>query len=302
MGAAQEAFEIRLRAILQLFSITFFYYDYALTLDREIALIWQRRKTQSSWWYLGNRYLAVFGNAAVLAFSYIGQTADGCEHIRLFEIWTLVRQILLVANQVLGCILLTLRTYALYTRDKRILAFMLTSMAGLFGVAVWSLTGQKHEPVQTTGCHRAMSKQTARNLAVPWICLFAYDSVIFIMTITKTYRMRYRDRAFRSLPLVKIVVRDGAAYFAIMALSTLANILTFYMAGPLARGSLSTFAGSMSVTTMCRLMLNLHGRAETGIHTTEYAISPHQQCTHGQGRTTGFRPYAQFTTDRKSVV
>ncbi|TFK98439.1 hypothetical protein BDV98DRAFT_204010 [Pterulicium gracile] len=59
-----------------------------------------------------------------------------CEHIRLFEIWTLVRQILLVANQVLGCILLTLRTYALYTRDKRILAFMLTSMAGLFGVAV----------------------------------------------------------------------------------------------------------------------------------------------------------------------
>lgn len=52
----------------------------------------------------------------------------------------------------------------------------------------------------------------------------------------------------------------------------------------------------MSVTTMCRLMLNLHGRAETGIHTTEYAISPHQQCTHGQGRTTGFRPYAQFTT------
>lgn len=66
-----------------------------------------------------------------------------------------MRQILLVANQVLGCsafhpllllrpmltiptttVLLTLRTYALYTRDKRILAFMLTSMAGLFGVAV----------------------------------------------------------------------------------------------------------------------------------------------------------------------
>ncbi|KAF8874539.1 hypothetical protein BD779DRAFT_1566256, partial [Infundibulicybe gibba] len=50
-----------------------------------------------------------------------------------------------------------------------------------------------------------------------------------------------------------------------MALSNLANILTFYFCGPFLRGGLSTFSTSISVTMMSRLMLNLHETANVGI-------------------------------------
>jgi hypothetical protein len=208
-----------------------YYYDYLLTFDDEVRFIWNRKKTQSSYWYLCNRYLGFFGNIAVLVMSYVTLNAEGCKEERKFKYWSITRQILLVANQVLGCVLLTLRTYALYTRDKRVLWFMLFSMAALFSLACWSLTGQKNTPTPTSGCHLAMSKETAINLAIPWESLFAYDTLIFIMTLAKTYKMRYQNTSLRSLPLVSLVVRDGAAYFGIMALSTLANILTFLMAG-----------------------------------------------------------------------
>jgi len=54
-------------------------------------------------------------------------------------------------------------------------------------------------------------------------------------------------------------------YFAAMAFANLANIITYYLAGPLIRGSLSTFANCVSLSMMSRLMLNLHAKANTGI-------------------------------------
>jgi len=54
-----------------------------------------------------------------------------------------------------------------------------------------------------------------------------------------------------------------------MASCNLANILTFYFAGPFLRGGLSTFASSISVTLMSRLTLNLHRTADKGLLSTD---------------------------------
>ncbi|OBZ78207.1 hypothetical protein A0H81_02480 [Grifola frondosa] len=48
------------------------------------------------------------------------------------------------------------------------------------------------------------------------------------------------------------------AQCSVMAIVNLANTLTFYFLQPLLRGVLSTFASSVSVTMMSRVMLNLH--------------------------------------------
>ncbi|KAF5352932.1 hypothetical protein D9758_007936 [Tetrapyrgos nigripes] len=80
------------------------------------------------------------------------------------------------------------------------------------------------------------------------------------MVVFKGYNTR-RHLHGRRVPLLEMVLRDGAIYFAVMALANLANIFTFYFAGPFTRGSLSTFSTAISVTLISRLTLNLRANA-----------------------------------------
>ncbi|KAK1235298.1 hypothetical protein PQX77_001487 [Marasmius sp. AFHP31] len=111
---------------------------------------------------------------------------------------------------------------------------------------------------------------SARRLAGVWIALFIYDTILFFLTVSRTYHHWSRVRVdphVVQLSLLSLMFRDGAMYFAVMALATLSNILTFYLCGPFMRGGLSSFASCISVTMMCRLMLNLHATADTGLST-----------------------------------
>ncbi|TFK31907.1 hypothetical protein BDQ12DRAFT_566085, partial [Crucibulum laeve] len=102
-----------------------------------------------------------------------------------------------------------------------------------------------------------------------WEALFVYDSIIFGLTIFKTWQTRREHTVTGiNIPLASLILRDGKYLFSakhVMALANLANILTFYLCGPFLRGGLSTFASSISVTMMSRLMLNLHEGAASGI-------------------------------------
>ncbi|KAG6906442.1 hypothetical protein DXG01_013925 [Tephrocybe rancida] len=114
--------------------------------------------------------------------------------------------------------------------------------------------------------HRAI------RLAGAWEALFVYDSILFTLTMVKTWKNRseftLNPSQSGTVSIIYLIFRDGAIYFAVMALANLANILTFYFCGPFMRGGLSTFASGISVTMMSRLMLNLHENADTGIYST----------------------------------
>ncbi|THU88782.1 hypothetical protein K435DRAFT_304556 [Dendrothele bispora CBS 962.96] len=105
------------------------------------------------------------------------------------------------------------------------------------------------------GCHTDLNFiPHAAQEAAAWEALFVYDTLIFAMVLVKGYQSR---RSEERIPLLDLILRDGAVYFAVMALANLANILTFYFAGPYTRGSLSTFSSAISVTMISRLTLNL---------------------------------------------
>ncbi|EGO03345.1 hypothetical protein SERLA73DRAFT_129617, partial [Serpula lacrymans var. lacrymans S7.3] len=203
--------------------------------------------------------------------------------------YTFFRQLLLVVNQVIVCILLTLRTYALYGRNNRLLAFMVGFGAVLVAAASWALVGQhSYAATNVSGCHIAYTTSTSHqvlsDLAVAWEALFLYDTSMLVLTLLKTYKAT-RQHGLLSfngrLNIVTLMCRDGET----MAIANLSNILTFYIAPvcfslqwisfvssaafqSLLKGTLSTFASCISVTLMTRLMLNLHKSADTGILTT----------------------------------
>jgi len=164
-----------------------------------------------------------------------------------------------------------MRTWALYGRNIRILVFMIGLATVLLGVAGWSLVGQQSVfPRDIPGCHMALSDESGVHLAVAWEALLIFDSMVFVLTLHKTYKMRPRHdfTPLRRINIVSLVLRDGAVYYAVMVLANLANILTFYLTGPLLKGCLSSFASCISVTMMSRLMLNLHSTRTTGILST----------------------------------
>ncbi|KAE9398761.1 hypothetical protein BT96DRAFT_1019978 [Gymnopus androsaceus JB14] len=160
-----------------------------------------------------------------------------------------------------GHFLLGTRIYALYGRSVRILSYMLGSGVTLAGVAV---TDEKRCKVQYVS-----------DLATAWEALFCYDSILFGFTLYQTHKSRRSSTGMGHLrnPLVSLMLRDGAIYFAVMALANLANIMTFYLTGtrmlqPFLRGGLSTFASVISVSMLSRIFLNLHSSAQTGIFST----------------------------------
>ncbi|KIK54637.1 hypothetical protein GYMLUDRAFT_896833 [Collybiopsis luxurians FD-317 M1] len=87
------------------------------------------------------------------------------------------------------------------------------------------------------------------------------------MIIYSAYKTRHELKTLRQLDisLHVIVLRDGTSYFCIMAFSNAINIATFYYPLPYVRGALSTFACSISVTMISRLVLNLHKIANSGL-------------------------------------
>ncbi|KAH8795190.1 hypothetical protein DL96DRAFT_1649219 [Flagelloscypha sp. PMI_526] len=136
---------------------------------------------------------------------------------------------------------------------------------GFGGVAAWSIATVPATDVAAgeDQCPQpGISTQTAIRHAVAWECMFAFDGIIFVLTLTKSYRgTRESGRRF-SVPILDVMLRDGAIYFLVMIIANAANVATFYALGPRLRGSLSTMASTVSVTMTSRLILNIHQKAD----------------------------------------
>ncbi|KAF9549073.1 hypothetical protein CPC08DRAFT_823474 [Agrocybe pediades] len=258
---------IMLHNYLHLFGIAFFYYDHAITIGQEVNYLWMRPKKLSSYWFFVNRYIPFFANMIVTILTFVDLTPESCRKFSLF------RQVFLVVNQIFVSRLLTLRIYALYECSRRMLAFMIGIGVTLIGAACWTLFSQQDtnslEGV-VGGCHIGLDRETAFRIAGAWEALLVYDCLIFTLTIRKTWKGR---KAYAmtgtSMPLVTLILRDGAIYFAVMGLANFGNVFTFYLGGTFLRGGLSMSSSAISTTLMTRLMLNLHKSADDGLLTTQ---------------------------------
>ncbi|KIK76520.1 hypothetical protein PAXRUDRAFT_835335 [Paxillus rubicundulus Ve08.2h10] len=116
------------------------------------------------------------------------------------------------------CVLLTLRTVALYGRDKRIIAFMLAMNMCLVAVSTWSLIGQRsYLATDVPGCYMGIDARTAMHFAAAWEALLVFDSLVFLMTLRKTLKPYLRSGPLspgQKLNIMALIFRDGAMYYA----------------------------------------------------------------------------------------
>lgn len=246
---------------------TILIYDHVATLQEEIAFIWRRPNALSAMLFLLNRYLALFVNISSLVIHFVPLSDESCSKSGLY------RQLSLVLQAVVVCLIMTIRTYALYGGSKRLLTWMTIIMIALaIAVSVGSLG--HFSGIMTIlpgiGCYETYTAEVAARLGLAWLAEMVFELLIFILIVYRICKTRglLRLSLFTRSNVIDIIFHDGAIYFGVMTLINIPNILTYYSGSVNTRGSLATFTSSMSATLISRLVLNLHQSMDTGILST----------------------------------
>ncbi|KAJ7626511.1 hypothetical protein B0H17DRAFT_1110663 [Mycena rosella] len=251
--------------IALMISAALLFYEYFLTLDWEVSRYWTIEFKAANLLFYANRYSALLGNILVV-FQYFWTTPSSPAKSLVCSSVETYHQYFILVNQFLVGAMLILRTYALYGRNNRILAFLLVVAAGTIAVAVWAVISGKPEddgmdlPLYF-GCTYAISHEKGVSLAGAWAGLATFDSVIFVLTL---YRALSRHNS-NGLTLLGVLIRDGSIYFGVIVAASLSNILTFLFGEPYTRGLVTTFANIIAAIMISRLMLNLRDPALSGI-------------------------------------
>lgn len=272
---------------INLVSFVILYYDYALTLSSEVDRFWSSKSLTwaSSFFYI-NRYLSLFGHIPIIVQDFwdfrLPKAREICFSFATFH------EYFAVAVQLVVGILLTMRIHALYERDVRVLLFICACGLAVIVFGTWSVVagrGSKdHVKPLSVSCMPPTDSADAKRFAAAWTGVLLFDSLIFSMTVHKSFRQsRQGDR-----PLLNILLRDGAIYFGIMAIAGLANIISLHLSPEYERGFTTTFANIISSTMISRLMLNLRdpklsARYSEARVATELRFNP---CSDGSDATT----------------
>ncbi|KAG1780805.1 hypothetical protein EV702DRAFT_680938 [Suillus placidus] len=256
------------------------------TLTEEITFIWYRPKALSAMLFLLNRYVALLGNMYALLINFLPVPEERfqlcfsnlcffCSTKPSCPKYLLSRELLIFGQQFIVCFILTLRTYALYGRSQRLLIWMVVVVIALAGVASAGIFGHSSSTVIVVpgvNCFESDIIVTPANPGLAWVALFAYELLIFVLTVSRICKTRGLLRSpsliMSRKNIIDVIFQDGAMYFGAMTLSNIPNILTFYFGSDIDKTSLATFTSCMSVTLVSRLMLNLHKSINSGIFAT----------------------------------
>ncbi|KLO10769.1 hypothetical protein SCHPADRAFT_832009, partial [Schizopora paradoxa] len=189
-------------------SITaFLYYDHIATFPQEVRTIWGRKLTFVNLLFLINRYTTFFGYIPIVYFIFNNPDAivrcslHSCLHRDLiFGSGVSSYFVGLLMTSFFNATIATLRCYAIFSRNRWILAFV--SIMGLV-VVILSV-------VRTRLLQSRRLKPMFHVRGPSWILCIAFDGVVFGLTAYRTVQLRRnRSRNGGCDSLTGLILRDG---------------------------------------------------------------------------------------------
>lgn len=249
-------------------SMGFLYYDYFLTLSREVEWIWfaPQKHSLGTALFFANRYLAVVGHIPYMyeffTFRNDPERITICAGLRIY------REVMNFVVQVLVSFFLIARTYALWNRNKMILLLMLavSSPVIIYTMTIYAIT---HEELRNPSlknllhhsCLLKYSESRSIKILVSWIGVLVFDTLIFALSLYKVVEYAKMERP----RILELLARDGTIYFGLVSLSCCATVITYWphvlMKDPYSRGAAEIIANSLASTLASRLFLNLRDPA-----------------------------------------
>ncbi|KAH9953070.1 hypothetical protein BC827DRAFT_1273856 [Russula dissimulans] len=251
--------DVWISSVIHFSAMVILYYDYMLTLSREIQFLWPPHNKQG--WvtaaYLVNRYISVLGYLPLVVSFFIPSdlplyVTALCMGMHAYSQW------LMIFTQTLTGFLCVVRVYAMYGKNRRILGFLaftavISVVTGAGAILASYSKGGDVIPVLSSfgGCLTFMPSSKGRFYDIAWVGVSFSDSVIFSLTLYKALKVG------RGVQLLDVIVRDGTMYFLVLFIMNLVNIFNLRFSSPFLRSSTATVTNVLSATLVSRLVLNL---------------------------------------------
>ncbi|TBU63740.1 hypothetical protein BD310DRAFT_915825 [Dichomitus squalens] len=264
---AIQAASIWLNRYLTILALSILYYDYLLTFGDEVAHFWGKAKMSLvSVLFVFNRYLGLLGPVPVITEFFMVLPPLRCRQLQMYHQYYAI-----ICQLIVGMILIA-RTYALYSRSRRVLIGLLTFAILLLAATIAAVTAKTTvvtssaaQPETSLGCDLSLTFAHA----VGWIAMLCLDTTVFILTLAKTAQMReYMHHGLFSVLFRDARIRWIDLYARVLVVAGVANLLTFLITDA-NRGLATTLTNALSTTLISRICLNirdpnLHANAHLG--------------------------------------
>ncbi|OCH85812.1 hypothetical protein OBBRIDRAFT_807230 [Obba rivulosa] len=189
-------------------SCVMLWYDIALTFGDEVEKIWKQRFTGATILWFMNRYPLPLGVEHMLipdspAIHDPSWTGAACSRYVLFP-----------------------------EGLKLVTTTAVSGMAAHIHSAVWAFTNGTALQLQPgiVGCVLAPKSAPGKRFVYTWIVELVFDSIVFFATLYRTLSFYRATRIIRTQSLIRLIMRDGIMYFAIIFASNLLTVLLFILA------------------------------------------------------------------------
>jgi len=248
-------------------------YEYLITLDDEIHLIWNSSWSSIKILFLLNRYHALVA-VAVNVYGLLGPstlTQSFCNNFFRWQGWT----------EIITCILadgiLQLRLYAMYYLDKRILALMLTCFGISMFVAGGILTNTLSNihalavpsPLGGMICYPS---HLPERFYLFWIPLLLFECLLWGLAMMRGLQtLRYTGSFGRKLMI--ILIRDSLVYFFAIFMTYTVSLLVHILARVTLLEVPMVFTVALPCVLSNRVVLNIR---EAVLSTTVFVPTGYQ--------------------------
>ncbi|KAF9551434.1 hypothetical protein CPC08DRAFT_715073 [Agrocybe pediades] len=163
--------------------------------------------------------------------------------------------------------LLQFRVYALYYKNKKVLAFIIVGYIATTVTSAWILgsgmsIGQSF-PTEIPGGSTCTFPAFGKNLYQAWIPFSVYDTVLCALVVYRGYATYRSERLFggKGRSLVNVMVRDSVVAFVFLTISYITSILLWNVLPPVYVQIPAVVIAGLSGIFSSRMILNIRDQA-----------------------------------------
>ncbi|EJC98741.1 uncharacterized protein FOMMEDRAFT_96211, partial [Fomitiporia mediterranea MF3/22] len=233
-------------------------WDWIISLPREYKFIWKSNWTAAKFSYLFCRYWVLFVMPYILSVFVTNHSKETC--LKIFR----SPVALAMWNQAGAEVVLLIRTYAFFNRNKYLLVALCAGLAGVISYQLYVDTSQMdllpfaYPPFDKGPCFPQSKPHSAHILGF-FMASLAFDASVTAMTLWKAFRLRRMYGATNS-PLIQTFLREGIFYFVLISIANLVNGI-FYLQPKADMSAINIPLSIMLADVLaCRMILDLRQR------------------------------------------
>ncbi|EMD38016.1 hypothetical protein CERSUDRAFT_113129 [Gelatoporia subvermispora B] len=232
-------------------------YEYMITLDDEISLVWPSKWSSTKVLYLLNRYSPFLDTALTL--HLVSAVTDPATCARQYTILPYLVTVGMGFSQGV----LVIRTYALWSCNKYILALHMSINTGLFvgalRILVHIMANLRYADAAVMRYEACMPTIETQPVWRNYVLNMASEFVVIVLTIIRWFMPAFYGRT--GSPMLRTLYRDGILFYLAMLAMSVLNVCLI-LASPPAVSPMVEMPLRVIYSTLCsRVLLNLRKTA-----------------------------------------